>query len=111
MLPGLPGEGLLMSADCVPYLVLTEDDEIFYCHRDDHTLIRSPENVPRTPCKGVSQRFELRKRPDGTSERFDHVTLQSRIQRDERDQGEIKTVSEGTSSDDGHDGGGGLVKE
>jgi len=77
-LRGEPGEGFLVSAESVPYLVLAQDDTAYYCHLDDHTLIRKPENAPKVPVKGISKRFEHRKLPDGSVERFDHVTLRSR---------------------------------
>eukprot|EP00419_Tripos_fusus_P005919 CAMPEP_0172688188 /NCGR_PEP_ID=MMETSP1074-20121228/22242_1 /TAXON_ID=2916 /ORGANISM="Ceratium fusus, Strain PA161109" /LENGTH=637 /DNA_ID=CAMNT_0013507795 /DNA_START=61 /DNA_END=1975 /DNA_ORIENTATION=- len=80
--PSLPGpvlEGFLQSADAVPYKVDAHGHGIFYCHRDDHTLLRLPENVPRIPGKRITPRFELRELPDGKTEKFDNQTLQSWI--------------------------------
>lgn len=68
-----PAEGKV-----VPYVIQT-DRGTYYCHRDDHTLIRQPEHVPQTLQKSISKRFEQRKRPDGTLEVFDHATLRSKL--------------------------------
>jgi len=80
--PTLPGnhetQGFLASANSVPYKVLTDDKIAFYCHRDDHTLIRKAENVPQTQVKTISSRFERRQLLDGTFIKFDHVTMRSR---------------------------------
>lgn len=62
----------------VPYVLMSEGREVFYCHRDDHTLIRKPEHVPQIPLKSISKRFEKRRCSDGTVEMFDHVTLRSK---------------------------------
>merc|ERR1719265_1615186 len=80
--PSLPEpvlEGFLQSADAAPYKVDAHGHGIFYCHRDDYTLIRLPENVPRIPGKRISQRFELRKLPDGKTEKFDNERLKTTI--------------------------------
>lgn len=85
--PSLPfnkEEGFLKSADAVPYAIAVEGRGAFYCHRDEHTLIRHPDNVPRTPGKRITPRFEKRKRPDGTMEEFDHLTLRSKMVMDSR---------------------------
>eukprot|EP00404_Azadinium_spinosum_P059534 CAMPEP_0180704188 /NCGR_PEP_ID=MMETSP1038_2-20121128/7018_1 /TAXON_ID=632150 /ORGANISM="Azadinium spinosum, Strain 3D9" /LENGTH=254 /DNA_ID=CAMNT_0022735995 /DNA_START=179 /DNA_END=940 /DNA_ORIENTATION=- len=75
VLKGKPKEGFLRTAEAVPYKVAVEKRGVFYCHRDEHTLIRLPENIPRTLVKTISKRFENRKLPDGAVEKFDHVTL------------------------------------
>jgi len=62
----------------VPY-VIQANSGTYYCHRDDHTLIRQPEHVPQTLQMSISKRFEQRKRPDGTLEVFDHATLRSKL--------------------------------
>jgi hypothetical protein len=79
--PGPKGEGFLKFAEAVPYLVSLQDNQnqTFYCHRDEHTLIRKPENKPRTQRKTISKRFEIRKLDNGSFEKFDHVTLRGKI--------------------------------
>lgn len=80
--PALPKPaqtGLLWSADAIPYKIVVAKGGAFYCHRDDHTLIRLPQNVPRVPVKTISKRFENRELADGRVERFDHMTLRGRI--------------------------------
>jgi len=80
--PSLPEpvlEGFLQSADAVPYKVDVHGLGIFYCHRDDHTLLRRPENVPRIPGKRITPRFELRQLPNGKMVKFDHQTLHNWI--------------------------------
>jgi len=74
--PSLPEpvlEGFLQSADAVPYKVDVYGHGIFYCHRDDRTLLRRPENVPRAPGQRLTARFELRERM------FDNLTLHDTI--------------------------------
>lgn len=79
----LPGhcekEGFLTTADAIPYKIVVADNATFFCHLDEHTLIRRPENVPRTPGRTISKRFERRRLPDGSMEQFDHVALRSKI--------------------------------
>merc|ERR1719221_2028950 len=70
-------------ADAIPYKVDVEHLGLFYCHRDDHTLIRKVENAPRTLLKTMSKRMEKRKLEDGTLEVFDHVTCRRRIVKDD----------------------------
>jgi len=83
----LPGphdaEGFLASGEAVPYRVQVEGEGSYLCIRDEHTLIRKPENVPRTLGFGISKRFEKRKLPDGTVEKFDHLTLRGRKVQDD----------------------------
>jgi len=77
-LPGKVQEGFLASAEAVPYLVeldATKNDEKFYCHRDDHTLIRKPDNIPQKLGKTISNRFETKTLDDGSVVKFDHVSL------------------------------------
>jgi len=80
-LPGAAPTGFLKSADAVPYKIELQEDfrQRFYCHRDEHTLIRKPENVPQTPTKAISKRFEKRRLADGSIEKFDHLTLRGKI--------------------------------
>ncbi|CAK0883647.1 unnamed protein product, partial [Prorocentrum cordatum] len=82
----LPGphdaEGLFASGEAVPYRVQVEGEGSYLCVRDEHTLIRRPENAPRTPGIGISKRFEKRKLKDGTVENFDHLTLRGRVVQD-----------------------------
>merc|ERR1712100_826531 len=63
----LPGprqtQGLMVSAEAVPYKVVVDKRGAFYCHRDDHTLIRDKENAPKTLGKSIAKRFETRTRP------------------------------------------------
>ena len=68
----------MKTADTAPYLVQTGERGAYYCQRDEHTLIRKPENVPRSLGKAISQRFEKRTSADGTVEVFDHVTTRSK---------------------------------
>lgn len=77
-LPGRVGRGFLTTASHCAYKVNVGRGNDFYCHRDDHTLIRLPANIPKKPGKTISKRFENRKLPDGSVERFDHVTLRSK---------------------------------
>mmetsp|Transcript_6848 Transcript_6848/g.8849 ORF Transcript_6848/g.8849 Transcript_6848/m.8849 type:complete len:266 (-) Transcript_6848:362-1159(-) len=80
--PALPKPveaGFLKSADAVPYKIVADAGGAFHCHRDDHTLIRLPQNVPRKPGKTISKRFENRELADGRIERFDHMTLRGRV--------------------------------
>lgn len=87
--PSLPYEkeedSFLKSAEAVPYKVSLQGNpnQTFYCHRDDHTLIRKPENKPRTSAKTISKRFEKRKLDNGLIEKFDHVTLRGKIVEEE----------------------------
>jgi len=86
--PSLPEpvqEGFLQSADAVPYKVDVHGHGIFYCHRDDHTLLRRPENVPRTPGKRITPRFEPRKLPNGNMVMFDNLTLHNTITQPDSD--------------------------
>lgn len=76
--PGPVGEGFLQTAETAPYLVETQGNQTFYCHRDEHTLIRKPENKPRTLSKTLSKRFEVRKLDNGEFEKFDHVTMRGK---------------------------------
>jgi len=79
-LPFEKEEGMLKAAEAVPYVVVSKDHNVtFYCHRDEHTLIRKPENKPQKPGKTVSKRFEIRERTDGKKEKFDHVTLRGKV--------------------------------
>jgi len=61
-------------------MVLLDDNplETYYCHWDDHSLIRKPENKPLTLGKTISKRFELRPLNDELMEEFDHATERSR---------------------------------
>lgn len=94
-LPGKPRDGFLTSADSVAYQVQTDDGQNLFCHRDEHTLIRSIENIPQTRKRGLSKRFEQRKLPDGTVVQFDHVTLRSRtIKHESSDQDADAAVKE-----------------
>lgn len=82
-LPGPHGEeGFLASGEAVPYRVQVEGEGSYLCIRDEHTLIRKPENVPRTLGFGISKRFEKWKLPDGKVEKFDHLTLRGRVVQD-----------------------------
>lgn len=54
------------------------EESVFYCHRDDHTLIRKPQNIPQIRTRGISKRMEKRRLVDGAWEMFDHVTLRGR---------------------------------
>lgn len=73
-----------MPQAMVPYVVAT-DSRNYYCHRDDHTLIRKAEHIPQAPQKSISKRFEHRRRPDGVLEILDHVTLRSKVASAESD--------------------------
>jgi len=78
------------TASAVPYMVAVRaNDQTFYCHRDDHTLIRKPENKPRSLGKTIAKRFEFRQSEDGTVEQFDHVTLRSKKVQSEQVQSEL----------------------
>merc|ERR1712232_239995 len=64
----------------VPYLLEADSSEslselCYYCHKDDHTLIRKENHAPQTRTRGIAKRMEKRLGPDGTFEMFDHVTL------------------------------------
>jgi len=80
-LPCAATTGFLKSATAVPYKIQLQEDfrQLFYCHRDEHTLVRRPENIPQTPTKTISQRFEKRRLENGLIEKFDHVTLLGKI--------------------------------
>jgi len=65
-------------AEGLPYKVSVDSLGDFFCHWDDHTLIRKAENAPQTAVKSISKRMEKRKREDGTLEVVDHVTLRRR---------------------------------
>lgn len=81
---GPKGEGFLKPAEAVPYVVSLSPhpQQTYYCHLDDHTLIRKPENKPRKLRKTLSKRFEVRQADGGALEKFDHVTLRSKIVQD-----------------------------
>lgn len=82
--PAFPGvvdeDDFLKAAAAVPYLVALKGmaHQTFYCHRDDHTLVRKPENKPQRPMKTISKRFEMRQLQNGAFEKFDHVTLRGK---------------------------------
>merc|ERR1712039_143403 len=80
--PKPPGGGMDREwAEALPYKVAVQELAQygpFFCHRDEHSLIRSPENVPRVLGKRVTGRMEKRRLEDGTLEMFDHVTLKAR---------------------------------
>jgi hypothetical protein len=58
----------------VPYSIDLESGKMLYCHRDDHTLIRRAGLEPQTRLRGISKRLEVRKKADGSKEKFDHST-------------------------------------
>lgn len=70
-------------ADTVPYLLEADEccgrtERSFYCHRDDHTLIRREEHIPQTRTSGIVKRMEKRLLADGTRVIFDHATCRSK---------------------------------
>merc|ERR1712224_440908 len=50
----------------------------YYCHRDDHTLIRKEENMPQERSFGIARRMEKRVLAGNTTVTFDHATCRSR---------------------------------
>lgn len=62
----------------LPYLLEAEDRTHYWCHIDSHTLLRAPENRPQQRRNGIASRLEVRRLPDGSLEKFDHVTLRGR---------------------------------
>merc|ERR1712232_1018472 len=68
----------LPNGKIVPYKLKTETGQVYYCHRDEHTLIRSKENIPQERVKTIAVRIEKRQREDGTWEKYDHVTGRGR---------------------------------
>lgn len=74
------GQGFVRTAAVVPYKVSLQSDpnQTYFCHRDEHTLIRKQENKPRITGKTISKRFERRQLDNGSFEKYDHVTLRSK---------------------------------
>eukprot|EP00928_Gymnodinium_smaydae_P047850 TRINITY_DN31964_c0_g1_i1.p1 TRINITY_DN31964_c0_g1~~TRINITY_DN31964_c0_g1_i1.p1 ORF type:complete len:207 (+),score=33.90 TRINITY_DN31964_c0_g1_i1:44-664(+) len=64
----------------IPYQLRSDADEVFFGHRDDHTLVRLQENIPQTRIRTMAPKMEKRKREDGRMETIDHATGNSRIQ-------------------------------
>jgi len=68
----------------IPYELCSDDDDDltkYFCHNDDHTLIRTVDNIPAERCKTIAPRMEKRKLEDGQIECIDHVTGNKRIRK------------------------------
>lgn len=83
--PNIPGPcefAGVQFCDTVPYSLEADSttgrsERTYYCHRDDHTLVRREDHMPQKRRKGIAQRMEKRALA-GSTVIFDHATCRSR---------------------------------